>query len=413
MNRSILHQSPSKRRCECTSTRTNNDATRFLRSIALFQMISDPSRFIHAASPPSAFVVSSSPPSTRHHRSQSHVALSSSRPPLVDAPFSLPFGQDKIERYTKSNVLVQIERTSRNERRISGEMILTDHAAMPHFDVALEEGTTWDEKENDRRASAVGLDDVWTILTDYDHLSMHVPNLVESRIIPPHGGGSSSPTRRHHQHSSGTTIVTTHGPRVYQKGSQRIWGFEFGADVTLDMKESIIDYTYSHDMKLDPSSGFMLPTTTKKYILDFKCVNSQFFSIFDGSWIVEECVTGHTADHPHREGGTTTTVKYVVDVRPKGPVPVAALEWRIKEDVPTNMLGVANAAARMARRRQENKEEENVSIKNTSLRGNHPSASASSDFRGERLGTNHNPIIHARNGVGMDWYKDETMAMYL
>ena len=32
------------------------------------------------------------------------------------------------------------------------------------------------------------------------------------------------------------------------------------------------------------------------------------------------------------------------DMRPKGAVSVAALEWRIKEDVPVNILAVAKAA---------------------------------------------------------------------
>ena len=35
---------------------------------------------------------------------------------------------------------------------------------------------------------------------------------------------------------------------------------------------------------------------------------------------------------------------YVVDFIPRGPVPVAALEWRIKEDVPTNMKAVKATA---------------------------------------------------------------------
>merc|ERR1711997_862993 len=60
--------------------------------------------------------------------------------------------------------------------------------------------------------------------------------------------------------------------------------------------------------------------------------NSQFFSVFDGSWIVEEFANNQTM------------VRYIVDVMPKGPVPVAALEWRIREDVPTNLLAVKKAA---------------------------------------------------------------------
>ena len=38
------------------------------------------------------------------------------------------------------------------------------------------------------------------------------------------------------------------------------------------------------------------------------------------------------------------TVSYTVEVRPKGPVPVAALEWRIQEDVPTNLRAVKKAS---------------------------------------------------------------------
>ena len=36
-----------------------------------------------------------------------------------------------------------------------------------------------------------------------------------------------------------------------------------------------------------------------------------------------------------------------IQVRPRGPVPVAALEWRIREDVPTNLIGV-KAAVQLA-----------------------------------------------------------------
>merc|ERR1712157_321900 len=87
-----------------------------------------------------------------------------------------------------------------------------------------------------------------------------------------------------------------------------------GVDVTVDMTER------------DPLDS------TGTHCLDFECVKSQFFSQFDGSWIVKEC------------GSSRTMVRYIVDVMPKGPVPVAALEWRIKEDVPTNILAVIKSA---------------------------------------------------------------------
>ena len=40
----------------------------------------------------------------------------------------------------------------------------------------------------------------------------------------------------------------------------------------------------------------------------------------------------------------STTCMFQVFLRPNGPVPVVALEWRIKADVPTNLVAVKKAA---------------------------------------------------------------------
>merc|ERR1712137_922070 len=71
--------------------------------------------------------------------------------------------------------------------------------------------------------------------------------------------------------------------------------------------------------------------------IGFKCVDSVFFTKFDGEWNVKEGMS---------DDGVTPVVKlrYLVDVQPKGPVPVTALEWRIREDVPTNLRAVKKAA---------------------------------------------------------------------
>ena len=177
-----------------------------------------------------------------------------------------------------------IERTSPNSRRISGEVIMD-----------------------------TSIDAIWAILTDYDNLNVHVPNLMESKVI---NRGSSKLVG-----ASGDGGGNS-GPRVHQKGAQRIFGFEFSADVTLEMKE-IIHHPGNSAHKKDEM---------KTYSIDFQCIQSQFFSQFDGSWILEE--------YSHSK----TMVRYIVDVMPKGPVPVAALEWRIKEDVPINILAVSKSA---------------------------------------------------------------------
>jgi hypothetical protein len=40
----------------------------------------------------------------------------------------------------------------------------------------------------------------------------------------------------------------------------------------------------------------------------------------------------------------TTKLMYRVNITPKGIVPVPALEWRIREDVPVNLIAVKDAA---------------------------------------------------------------------
>ena len=178
-------------------------------------------------------------------------------------------------------VAVRIEKTSSNSRRIAGEIVVD-----------------------------ASLMDVWSILTDYDNLSTHVPNLVASKRI------SGAPT--------GNAGDGSYECRLYQRGAQRIIGFEFGADVTMDMTEAIVvagktgPITQSHelDAKLSPapvSSSSMFPEERR---INFKCVDSQFFSVFDGTWRVVQM-----PDNPFT-GEAETTVSYTVDVRPKGPVPV-------------------------------------------------------------------------------------------
>ena len=182
-------------------------------------------------------------------------------------------------------VAVRIDKTSSNSRRIAGEIVVP-----------------------------VPLDDVWAILTDYDDLARHVPNLVASRRLSDRGGHPGD---------------GNHRCRLYQRGAQKIVGFEFGADVTMDMTERIVvagggmkSGVVGSSSSSSGAAGLFFPEERR---IDFKCVDSQFFSEFDGTWRVVEM-----PDNPFT-GESETTVSYTVEVRPKGPVPVAALEWRIRE----------------------------------------------------------------------------------
>jgi hypothetical protein len=221
-------------------------------------------------------------------------------------------------------VAIRIEKTSANSRRIAGEISVS-----------------------------ASIDEVWSILTDYDRLSTHVPNLMESKIV-----------QRQSQGLSGDGSFRC---RLYQKGAQKIIGFDFSASVTMDMTEQIL--TNANTVS---NTGSPLPQSRK---IGFKCVDSQFFSNFDGDWVVTEQMGP--------SGEVETVCSYSVDVRPKGPVPVAALEWRIREDVPTNLRAVKAASLALSKP---------MSINTPAL------ARAYADKNG---------------AASLHWDRDETMAKYL
>lgn len=192
---------------------------------------------------------------------------------------------------------VKIERTSANSRRIAGEIIVSR-----------------------------SIDDVWAILTDYDNLAIHVPNLVESNIIGPKLSNNNS-----------VQGDGNYKCKLYQKGAQKIVGFEFGASVTMEMTENIRMSNVVMPRVLNLGNEKKVQAGEQRRIY-FKCVDSQFFSEFDGEWKVSWTVD------PDDAFELATKVEYVVEVRPKGPVPVQALEWRIREDVPTNLRAVKAAS---------------------------------------------------------------------
>lgn len=173
-----------------------------------------------------------------------------------------------------------------------------------------------------------------------DNLSTHVPNLVESKRVNPGRNAKST----------GVQGDGNYTCRLFQRGAQKIIGFEFGASVTMDMTEQILQARNNNIHSSINVNELALPASSsnhqqpqdisvneQKRIL-FKCVESQFFSEFDGEWKVS------WVTDPDDPSKLATKIEYTVDVRPNGPVPVQALEWRIREDVPTNLRAVKAAS---------------------------------------------------------------------
>jgi len=164
-------------------------------------------------------------------------------------------------------------------------------------------------------------DDVWEVLTDYNNLAKYVPNLTKSYVLPSSVGK---------------------GIRIFQEGAQKIIGFDFRASLSMEMTENDDD-----DEEFEMENRALRTKT-----LGFKLVDSSMFSSFDGEWSLKCHSRVKAYDYLRKENVFTykTKLTYSVTVKPKGPVPVLALEWRIKEDVPINLMAMKIEAESRSRR---------------------------------------------------------------
>ena len=136
----------------------------------------------------------------------------------------------------------------------------------------------------------VQVDALWHILTDYNNLSQHIPNLSSSNLL------------------------SREGNCVYleQVGSQRLMGFSFSAKVLLELIE-------------DKELG----------TLDFKLMKGAFRR-FEGSWKMQEL-----------NDGDGTCLLYELTVQGCIGMPVTLIEQRLREDLKTNLLAVEKAASNL------------------------------------------------------------------
>jgi ribosome-associated toxin RatA of RatAB toxin-antitoxin module len=128
------------------------------------------------------------------------------------------------------------------------------------------------------------VEQVWQVLTDYDHLADFIPNLSKSRQI---------------QHPEG-------GIRLEQIGAQTFLKLKFCARVVLDMVEQF-------------------PTR-----LDFFMVEGDF-KTFDGCWQLQPLVLGD------RMG---TDLCYTVRVLPPRTMPIGLIERRLRQNLVLNLQSI-------------------------------------------------------------------------
>jgi len=209
------------------------------------------------------------------------------------------------------------------------------------------------------------IEDVWSILTDYDNLASHIPNLVRSNRVAT-------------EYPSGITL--------FQEGAQKIMGFDFSASLTMNMDEVY-------------EAGARSAAGARK--IEFKLVDSFMFSSFDGEWTLRvysrsKVYDPVTKQHVYKY---KTQLTYSVYVRPKGPVPVIALEWRIREDIPLNLLAVKMASEKIS------------GVKK--LLSSDGLGSGTNGSNGSGGSTSDKDRGSIRGQFGQEWYSDETLGTYI
>ncbi len=133
----------------------------------------------------------------------------------------------------------------------------------------------------------ISIDSIWNILTDYDNLSNHIPNLVSSKVI------SRDANRVH----------------LAQVGAQKLMGLRFSAQVQLELIEN-------RDLG----------------VLSFHLIKGDFRR-FEGLWKMKQL-----------KENNGTCLLYELTVQGCLGMPVALIEQRLRGDLKTNLLAVEQAA---------------------------------------------------------------------
>lgn len=130
------------------------------------------------------------------------------------------------------------------------------------------------------------IEQVWKILTDYDHLADFIPSLAKSRRI---------------EHPQG-------GIRIEQVGTQALLKVKFCARVVLDMVEQI------------------------PHQIDFQMVEGDF-KTFCGCWTLQPLADG-----------AGTELCYTILVLPPRAMPIGLIERKLKSGLVTNLTAIRQRA---------------------------------------------------------------------
>ncbi|PRQ45015.1 putative START-like domain-containing protein [Rosa chinensis] len=160
---------------------------------------------------------------------------------------------------------------------------------------------------------------VWNLLTDYERLADFIPGLAVCQLLQ----------------------KSENYARLFQIGEQDLaFGLKFNAKGVVDCFENPLE-SIAND----------LGGLTLKRDIEFDMVEGDF-EIFRGKWSLQQLNTsGEMACDPliDQKMQTTTTLSYLVDVKPKMLLPVQLVEGRLCKEIKINLACIREEAMKMTR----------------------------------------------------------------
>ena len=208
--------------------------------------------------------------------------------------------------------------------------------------------------QNSRRIYDIpaSVEEVWNILTDYEHLQQVVPNLVANEVLELLTGDKNNVSTnstsvldggKHSNAAMKCKMMANqmNGSFMKQTGGSKVFGINFTAKMTLEVREwpnGIFDVKE----KGDELERFVFPTPFTISSLPHRDITMQSiendngdFRMYQGVWRLQP-LPGCSLS----QGESAMRLSYAVEVSPRAYLPVSLIEGYIARDLAVNLEAI-------------------------------------------------------------------------
>jgi len=212
--------------------------------------------------------------------------------------------------------------------------------------------------QNSRRIYAgidipASIEEIWNLLTDYEHLQKVVPNLVANEVLElltgEKGNVSTNSTSvldggKHSNAATKCKMMANqmNGSIMKQTGGSKVFGINFTAKMTLEVREWSNGMPTCVKEKGDELERYVFATPFTIPSLPYKDISMQSlekdngdFRMYQGVWRLQP-LPGCSL----QQGESAMRLAYAVEVSPRAYLPVALIEGYIARDLAVNLEAI-------------------------------------------------------------------------